>query len=89
MVNPSFKIRFSINSGKVIVAKNPNQTFVKDVLTLNCCESLCSMLKALAYSDLKYKYCSIEFRYNVMSSVSVHDLCLLYSACVVHHAMRH
>ena len=45
------------------------------------------MLKALVYSDLQYKYCSIEFSY--MSSVSVPDPCFLYLACVVHHDIRH
>ena len=78
--------RFSINSVKILVAKNPAQTFVKDGFNFAVLREFMFYFEGNC-SDLQYKYCSIELSY--MSCVFVSDLGFLYLACVVHHDIRH
>ena len=82
---PNCTTRFSINI-KIIVEKNPAQTFVKDGFNFAVLRKFMFYVEGNC-SDLQYKYRSIEF--SNMSCVSVSGLGFLYLACVVHHAIRH
>ena len=78
--------RFSIDSGKIIVAKNPVKLLWKTVLIFSVLGEFMFYFEGNC-SVLQYKYRSIEFSY--MSCVSVSDLGFLYLAGVEHHDIRH
>ena len=78
--------RFSIICVKIIVAKNPAQTLVKDGFNFALSREFIFFVEGNC-SDLQYKYHSIEFSY--VSCISVSALSFLYFACVVHHDTRH